>query len=88
MGSGIINAKISKGAGGCSEAEVGELLTHDALPTLLADLPVDEPEDAVVHVQRPLPAHHAAPPLPFTHRQAELAAHASLLQLQLGRELF
>lgn len=58
-----------------------ELLTHDALPTLLADLPIDKAEDAAVHVQRPLPAYHATPTLALPHGQAELGAQGGLLQL-------
>lgn len=87
MGSGIINAKISKGAGGCSEAEVGELLAHDALPTLLADLPVDEAEDAVVHVHGA--ATREAVPFPLLKTQFLLYLFAEVLffEFELWREL-
>lgn len=41
-----------------------QLLTHDALPALLADFASDEPQDTVVHVQRPPSRSPVTLPLP------------------------
>lgn len=82
MRSGTINANdIKGGLGGQSKAQMGELFTHDALPALLPNFPVDKSQDAVVHVHRPLPLHQPTLTLLQAHGQTELAAGIILLEV-------